>query len=114
MEVIENNNAFRFIFDDNEEATEWRDKLRDGGFSANMPDSKNKWIVEVEKENIRYAFFREWVLLRSPDKYFNQSHFLTVNQCIGKLKEVCAKLEDHDCAWSLDFIVKDVEEFLDE
>lgn len=71
LKVTETVDKFEFQFEDVEDATEFRDLLRDAGFSATM-DSKKKggnWNLIVEKDSILYAFFREFILLRSPKKY---------------------------------------------
>lgn len=70
FKVIETDDKFRFQFEDNEDATEFRDLLRDAGISAKMDDrDRNYWSLIVQKESIIYTFFREFVLLRSPKKY---------------------------------------------
>jgi hypothetical protein len=72
--VIETDSKFRFYFEDNEDATGFRDKLKDEGFYATMESTRESgmWVLIVEKKTIIYSFFREYVMLRSPDKYVNQ------------------------------------------
>lgn len=73
FKVIETDDKFRFQFEDNEDATEFRDLLRDAGISAKMDDrDRNYWSLIVQKESIINTFFREFVLLRSPKKYVDQ------------------------------------------
>lgn len=71
MKVTETDETFEFQFEDNEDATEFRDLLRDAGFSSKMDAKKRggNWNLIVEKKSIIYTFFREFVLLRSPKKY---------------------------------------------
>lgn len=71
LKVTETVDKFEFQFEDVEDATEFRDLLRDAGFSATMDAKKQdgNWNLIVEKDSILYAFFREFILLRSPKKY---------------------------------------------
>jgi hypothetical protein len=85
--VEETNKGFKFFFEDNEEATEFRDKLRDAGYSAIMGGNRD-WILEVNKEDIEYTFFREWVMLKSPDKIVDNADHTPKNDLLSELKKL--------------------------
>jgi hypothetical protein len=85
--VIETDEEYKFVCEDSREATDLRDKLRDGGFYSRIPDGNADWVVVVTKESPNYVFYREWILIPG-HKHIDHATNITMSQAVAMLRRV--------------------------